>query len=442
MEVKNWEALDARPTPDWFKKAKFGIFIHWGPYAVPAFAPRRCEVSDTGSAYSEWYGWFVREKRPAFVEYHRQHFGDAPYEDFADQLRGERFDPDQWAELFQASGAKYVIAVSKHHDSFTLFDSAYNRGYGSCQLGPKRDVLKELYEACDRKGIIRGAYYSLLEWPFPVFTGKLQSQEEMEHYARTKMLPEMKQLVEDYRLQILYADGEWGFPSTVWHSREFLTWLFEESSVRDTIAVNDRWGSDCRGVHGGYFTSEYGEVNSGAISEEEARRNLMTHYWEECRGIGCSFGYNRNERPEDYLSEDQLIELLVHSVSGGGNLCLNVGPKADGTIPDLVTQRLLGLGKWLEVNGEAIYESESSPLNQADGLCRTRRGKYQYLFYFAVPKGIQRVRTEKAGIREVRLLGSACPVAFREENGSVEFELPAELKVPCRHAYVVRLEND
>ena len=443
MEVKDWEALDARPTPEWFKKAKFGIFIHWGLYSVPAFAPRRCEVSDTGSAYSEWYGWFVREKRQAFVDYHRKHFGNAPYEDFANQFRGKCFDPEQWADLFQSSGAKYVIAVSKHHDSFTLFDSAYNRGYGCCQLGPKRDVLKELFEACDRKGIIRGAYYSLLEWPFPVFTGKLQTREEMEHYARTKMLPELKQLVEDYRIQIVYADGEWGYPSPVWHSREFLTWLFEDSSVRKTVAVNDRWGNDCRGVHGGYFTREYGEVNSGAISEEEALRNLRSHYWEECRGIGCSFGYNRNEPPEDYLSGKQLIELLIRSVSEGGNLCLNVGPKADGTIPELEAEQLRILGKWLEINGEAIFDSETSPLNKEGGIYRTRRGNFQYLFYPALPQGEQIVKAERSGIKEVRLLGTERPVRFRENNGVVEFGLSASEadRVPGGQVCVVRLEN-
>ena len=431
-----WESLDTRSTPEWFKQAKFGIFIHWGIYSVPAFAPRRFEVNDTGSAYGEWYGWFVREKRERFVRYHKNNYGDAPYEALAEKFKGEKFDADEWAELFRKSGAKYILAVSKHHDGYTLFDSPYSKGWNSLQVGLKRDVIKELFEACDRNGLIRGAYYSLMEWPHPVFTGEEMNAVTAEKYALNKMIPEMKELICRYRPQILYADGEWGFPSSVWHSENFLQWLYNESPVRDTIVVNDRWGSDCRGIHGGYKTCEYGEVNSAAISEELARENLGKYYWEESRSIGNSFGYNANETAEDYLGDGELLKLLVGTVADGGNLCLNVGPCADGTILPLMKERLSSLGKWLEINGEAIYGTVGG--GEQNGVYLTKKAGIRYYILFGKPQGNARIPIEKK-VGSVTLLGFG-KVGHYTENNGLTVTLPVGAKLPGE-AYVLKVEE-
>jgi alpha-L-fucosidase len=143
---------------------------------------------------------------------------------------------------------------------------------------------------------------------------------------------------------VIFSDGEWAEPSETWRSAELLAWLFNESPVRDKVVVNDRWGKETRHHHGGYYTTEYGAGLPGA-----------DHPWEENRGMGFSYGYNRNENLEDYATGQRLLLTLLDTVSRGGNLLLNIGPTADGRIPVEMQERLAYLGQWLAVNGEAVY---------------------------------------------------------------------------------------
>ena len=164
----------------------------------------------------------------------------------------------------------------------------------------------------------------------------------------------MKDLVTRYTPDILWTDGEWDKPSNDWKSEQFLAWLYNDSPVKQNIVVNDRWGSETRSKHGGIYTTEY-----GLIGEKEGIDNAVPHPWEECRGIGTSFGFNRTEGLSDYSSAEQLIKILVSTVSAGGNLLLDIGPDADGTIPVIMQQRLLEIGNWLKTNGEAIYGTKA-----------------------------------------------------------------------------------
>ncbi len=191
-------------------------------------------------------------------------------------------------------------------------------------------------------------YYSLYEWFNPTY------KTDPAAYVDQHMIPQMKDLVMRYNPDILWTDGEWDKPSKEWKSEEFLAWLYNESPVRDNIVVNDRWGSETRSKHGGFYTTEY-----GLVGDKEGISSTVPHAWEECRGIGTSFGYNRNEDLSDYSSAEQLIKLLVSTVAAGGNLLLDIGPAADGTIPVIMQERLLEIGKWLKVNGEAIYGTEA-----------------------------------------------------------------------------------
>ena len=157
------------------------------------------------------------------------------------------------------------------------------------------------------------------------------------------MFPQFKDLVTRYKPAIIFSDGEWEWSSTEWHSPELLSWLFNDSPVKDEIVIDDRWGSDTRHKHGGYWT-EYTAGMSG-----------VDHPWEESRGMGVSYGYNRAEDLNIYHTSRDLVFLLVDTVSRGGNLLLDIGPRADGTIPVLMQQRLTQIGDWLKINGEAIY---------------------------------------------------------------------------------------
>ena len=443
---KNWESIDSRPMPAWFDREKLGIFIHWGIYSVPAFAPKRTDVDSTGLAYSEWYGWQVKQKYPPYYDFHKRVYGErVEYEDFASQWKAELFDPNRWAELFAYAGAKYMVLVSKHHDAFCLWPSYYSWNWNSVDIGPHRDIVGELCEAVEKKGIRKGLYYSLLEWTHPVMQRPDPVNADIARYAVEKMIPQMKELVERYAPDILFTDGEWSYGSEKWHSLDFLTWLFNESCVRDKVVVNDRWGSDTRAQHGGYYSTEYGEINSPTQSEETAKGKLVAHKWEECRSIGASFGFNRNENVEDYLTDRALIEMFVDVVSRGGNLCLNVGPHADGTISPIIEERLRQLGDWMQVNSEAIYGS--TPV-QVDGLPPYAKATQVadqnaiYLLCSRYPKGPVTISNPALTSRaRVSLMGCGQPVAYSADGNTMTFDAPYLTvdEMPCRHVYTFKI---
>lgn len=344
-----WDSIDKRPTPAWFSEARFGIFIHWGTYSVPAYAP----VVPGKLAYAEWYWHAMTNGRdnPKADEvekgtwaFHQKVYGaDFPYQNFAPQFKAELFDPDHWADVLAGSGARYVVLTSKHHEGFALWPSKeasrdWGRPWNAVEIGPKRDLLGDLSQAVRRKGLRMGYYYSLYEWYNPLWLSNKS------RYVQEHMFPQFKDLVTHYKPSIIFSDGEWEMSSADWHSPELLAWLFNDSPVKDEVVIDDRWGSDTRHKHGGYWTTEYTAGMSG-----------IEHPWEESRGMGVSYGYNRAEDLNVYHTGRELIFILVDTVSRGGNLLLDIGPKADGTIPVIMEQRLKEIGNWLKVNGEAIY---------------------------------------------------------------------------------------
>ena len=343
-----WESLDSRPLPEWFGNAKFGIFIHWGPYSVPAWSPK--------GTYSEWYQYWLQNKTlfgngkfkgDEMVKYHeRVYRKDFTYYDFGPMFTADLFDPDQWAQLFKDAGAKYIVLTSKHHDGYTLWPNkqANDRGFpwNSMEVGSKKDLIGELSKSVKDAGLKMGLYYSLYEWYHPLW------KTDKTRFVDEHMLPQIKDLVESYKPDILWPDGEWELTDEQWRSKEFLSWLYNESSVKNTIIINDRWGKGIRKNHGGYFTTEY-----------ESEVPKFQKPWEECRGMGFSFGYNQNEDAWDYNSPKALVLMLVNIVSTGGNLLLDIGPDARGKIPPIMQERLLQMGGWLKTNGEAIYNTKT-----------------------------------------------------------------------------------
>jgi alpha-L-fucosidase len=344
-----WESLDARPTPEWWSDAKFGIFIHWGVYSVPAFAAK--------GEYAEWYWERIGRAgdpdpnssdakiRHETRNFHKHHYGEAfQYADFAESFTADLFDAKQWAQIFRDAGAKYVVLVSKHHDGFALWpsreaDASWGRDWNSVDVGPRRDIVGELTTAVREEGLEMGVYFSLYEWFNPLWMSR-----DIDAYLDRHLFPQFKDVVTRYSPAIIFSDGEWDLPSERWRAPELLAWLFNESPVADRVVINDRWGRESRHRHGGYYTTEYGAGLPGA-----------THAWEENRGLGHSYGFNRNEQLADYATGRQLLLMLIDTVSRGGNLLLNVGPTADGRIPVIMQDRLAYLGQWLKYNGEAIY---------------------------------------------------------------------------------------
>lgn len=421
----DWKSIDSRPLPAWFDEAKFGIFIHWGLYSVPAWGPK--------GKYAEWYWHDMQNKEGETWKFHAKTYGEGfQYQDFAGQWKTELFDPAQWADIFARSGAKYVVLTSKHHEGFCLWPSAESWNWNAVDVGPHRDLAGDLIEAVRARGLRMGYYYSLYEWYNPVY------KSDVNRYVDQHMLPQLKDLVMRYKPDIVWPDGEWDHPSEVWRSTEFLAWLYNESPVKDEVVVNDRWGKGCRSHHGGFYTTEYGEVGGG--EDLAAKRK-----WEECRGIGASFGYNRNETVDEYNTPDALVDMLVTIVAHGGNLLLDIGPTADGRIPVIMQQRLIELGDWLAVNGEAIYGTTPWRVaEEGDRIRYTAKGGAVYAICLKWPGPEVTLTSPKAaGAIKATLLGRNEALAVDAGAEGLRVTIPALTvdEAPSRHAHVIRLEG-
>ncbi len=429
----NWESLNKREVPSWFEDAKFGIFIHWGLYSVPAYAPK--------GKYAEWYGYHCDEitERSAndsdYYYYHQKTYGENfKYNDFVDKFKAENFDAEQWVKLFEDAGAKYMNLVSKHHDGFCLFKSKYAWNWNSVDVGPHRDFCRELKDACDKSDVRFGVYHSVYEWFHPLYL------KDPEEYAVKHLIPMLKELIEEYKPATLFTDGEWEHPSSVWHSTDFLQWLYNESSVKDYIVPNDRWGKETRGRLGGNLTTEYGLINENHDSIE-----VIDRVSEECRGIGASFGWNRFETVEDYLSEEELIKMLVDLVSKGSNFLLNVGPTDDGRIPVIMEERLRQLGQWLKVNGEGIYCSRKYCAKPSDENIKYTKHKdngsvFAFLHKFPFGKVVLSDVDYREGMK-ANLLGCDKKLEAVNENGklAVDFGFISPDDINSKFVYTVKI---
>ncbi len=434
----NWESINSRPVPQWFSDVKFGIFIHWGLYSVPAWAPANADIG-IYAKYAEWYWRRIKssdnQAGKLFRDYHNNMYGENfMYQDFAPMFKAEHFDPAQWADLFKRAGARYVVLTSKHHEGFTLWPSAQSWNWNSMDIGPHRDLCGDLSTAVKDAGLHMGFYYSLYEWFNPLYNS------DVDKYVKNHMIPQMKDLVTRYEPDILWPDGEWDHPSEKWQSAAFLAWLYNESPVKDRIVVNDRWGKETRGEMGGYYTTEYDLVHDGrGITNPD-------HPWEECRGIGTSFGYNRIETPDNYMTSEGLVHLLVEKVAAGGNLLLNVGPTADGRIPAIQQQRLLDIGEWLNVNGEAIYETrkwQGAPKNKdLENVYFTQKGNDLFVICTKFPE--QPIEIQGVGqTNKVSMLGYNGSVTALSKDGNLIINIP--LITPAndssKYAWVFKVEN-
>jgi len=430
--TSDWESIDSRPVPEWFSGSKFGIFIHWGVYSVPSY---RAVSKERYQTYAEWYEASVMHNTQTNgSEFHAKNFGKGfEYRQFAPMFRAELWDPAKWAKLFKQSGARYVVLTSKHHDGFCLFDanSPYSKNWNSVDTGPKRDILGELSEAVRKEGLKMGIYYSLMEWESTPrnhewsggLSGYYLSDSIINKYRipdplfiNDHIYPQLQELVMKYEPAVIFSDGEWDKPDDYWRSTEFLAWLYNNSPNKNEVVVNDRWGRDTRGVHGGYYTSEYSS-DQEKLSHE--------HPWEESRGMGESYGFNRAENIENYQTSSALIMELVSIVSRGGNLLLNIGPTADGRIPVIMQQRLIDIGEWLGVNGEAIYESEpwqNATLNP--DYFFTQKGNEVYLIPKTWPEETIVIKGISKKPSGCTLLGSDIELKFKKQGNSIIINLP------------------
>ncbi|MBN62857.1 MAG: hypothetical protein CME20_15995 [Gemmatimonadetes bacterium] len=297
------------------------------------------------------------------------------------------------------------------------------------------------------EGLRMGLYYSIIEWestwthrdPSGYYVAKALVDKYRipeGEYVERHLLPQLRELVAAYEPALIFSDGgEWDGGEDYWQTKQFLAWLYNEAPNRDEVVVNDRWAKGMPGRHGDYFSSEYQDTDAVGSG----------HPWEESRGVGGSYGFNRAENIDDYSTATELVHELVDVVSRGGNLLLNVGPTADGRIPLLMQDRLRDIGTWLEVNGEAIYGTRSWRSDQAEtGLRYTAKGDDLYALVAEWPRG--EIAIEGVGATEglqVEMLGleQAIDWSVTGDRLIIVPPLVSPADVLCRHAYCFKIKN-
>ncbi len=470
MYEPTFSSVKQHPLPDWYNDAKFGIFIHWGLYSVPAFAPRKqmdlkalLSGDFGGSSYAEWYQNSLRIPDSAVQHYHAEKYGASfPYEDFAAAFneQSRRWDPDEWSDLFQRAGARYVVLVTKHHDGFLLWPSQYRNPHRSAYHAA-RDIVGELQRSVTARGLKMGYYYSsALDWTFtlkPIQNiADLMTSGPADRVYRDYVAQQWKELIDRYEAWLLWSDI--GYPPS-YHLAKLFAYFYNH---RSDGVINDRWFQTPIGLRNpiGKFVlnqaakwmAKQGNTNMPKVPHSDyvtteyfGHDQVTTFKWEACRGIGNSFGYNQFEPTDDYQTAPTLIRLLADIVSKNGNLLLNVGPRADGTLPEAQLAALKGIGQWLAVNGEAIYGTrpwtrfKDSGENGAE-VRYTIKGSTLYVIVMTPPAD-RTLALPDSPINpdgKVQLLGLDHPIEWARTGGRFVAHLPPQFSV--KDIPVLRLE--
>jgi alpha-L-fucosidase len=474
MYEPTFSSVKQHPLPAWYDAAKFGIFIHWGLYSVPAFAPRKpMDLTSLlsgdfgGSPYAEWYQNSLRINGSAVQQYHAKKYGaDFAYENFAADfnVQNRHWDPDAWADAFQRAGARYVVLVTKHHDGFLLWPSQH-RNPSRPDFHAARDIVGELQRSVNARGLQLGYYYSsALDWTFtpqPIQSiAGLMTSGPADRIYRAYVEQHWKELIDRYDAALLWSDI--GYPPK-YNLAELFAYFYNR---REDGVINDRWFQTPIGLRNplGKFVlnqaakwmAKNGNSNMPRVPHSDyltteyfGHRQITTFKWEACRGIGNSFGYNQFETADDYQTAPQLIRSLIDIVSKNGNLLLNVGPRADGSLPEAQLAALDGIGRWLAVNGEAIYGTRpwTRFMDQGENGAEVRytiTDSTLYATVIALPAdrvvALPAVPIKPGG--NVQLLGCDQPIEWTQTAGRLIVHLPVQIADDDIPVLKIELERD
>jgi len=425
----DWKSLDSRPLPSWYDDAKLGIFIHWGVFSVPSYS-------------SEWFWWqWQGQPTPAVVQFMQSNYKpDFTYADFGKDFKTEFFQASQWTDMFKASGAKYIVFVSKHHEGYTNWPSKYSFNWNSMDVGPNRDIVGELMNATRHNTDLKfGLYHSMFEWFNPLYLSDKKSGWKTQNFVNQKTLPELYEIVNTYKPEVVWSDGDWEAPDDYWKSKDFLAWLYTDSPVKDTVVVNDRWGSNIPCHHGGFYTCT-DRYNPGTLQKHKFENAMTLDKY--------SWGYRRNARLSDFLSMEELLQTFIITISCGGNMLMNVGPPSHGHITPIFEERLRDLGSWLGVNGEGVYGSrpwtyQNDTLTKDVWYTRNPTSGAVYAFVFQWPEeelilGAPKMATDASA---VSLVGVKGPLTFATMSNGIKISVPtlSVNKMPCKWMWVFKL---
>ena len=476
----NWDSLSAFEIPSWYQDAKLGIFIHWGAYSVPAFG-------------SEWYPrqMYIDTKRRGdnFFEHHRSKYGpqsEFGYKDFIPMFKAEKFDPEAWLDLFEEAGAKYIVPVAEHHDGFPMYACSYTR-WDASEMGPKRDIIAALQTSAQRRGMKFGvSSHRAFHWAYyvrrPGFDNADPRYEDLYGRAMPAMFKEdaadyqnnwppfderfkrewllrTSELVTKFEPDLIWFDfGIGPFQEKPYHEQPledelqmFAAYYYNHAAARKaTGIINYKWNA-------------FPERAAVLDLERSKMDRIREPFWQTDTAVSSSsWGYTENQK---YKDVNRLVDDLIDIVSKNGCLLLNIGPRADGTIPDEDQAILRAIGKWLKINGDAIYgtrpfaihgegptgtatghlsESKNAAFT-AEDIRFTTDGDHLYAIGLAWPESGQvTIRTLKTGsphfrgeIQTVKLLGSDAPLSFEQTAEGLIVSLPENS--PSEFAYTLRL---
>ena len=355
----------------WWRDARFGMFIHWGIYAVPAGMYKGERVPGIG----EWIR--ERAKIPAIE-----------YEPYARQFNPVRFNADAWVLAAKAAGMKYIVITSKHHDGFAIFDSRVSTFDIRDRTPFRRDPLKELADAARRHGLRLGVYYSIMDWHhadaqasyFPELNSRTKTNPNFGRYVEQYMKPQLRELLTRYGdIAVLWFDGEWGADWTEERGRDLYAWL---RGIKPELIINNRVGKGRQGMAG--LTREGHVGDFGTPEQEVPAMGLPGVDWESCMTMNDTWGFKNYD--DNWKDTKTLVRTLVDIASKGGNFLLNVGPTAQGVIPEQSVSRMREMGDWMRVNGEAIYATTASPVAPPSWGRYTRKGATVYAHVFEWPR--------------------------------------------------------
>ncbi len=393
-----------------FMDLKFGMFVHWGPVAL-----RGTEI-----------GW-SRGHQVNADEY------DSLYKEFYPVL----FNADDWIKTLKEAGMKYFVLTTRHHDGFCLWDTQYT-DYNIMNTPFKRDVLKELKEACDKYDILFGTYYSICDWWHPNYPesrieGVEKPDADMEKFY-TYLKNQTKELIEDYGTKIFWFDGEWEEPWTHEYGQDFYKYL---KGLDANILINNRVDKGRKGMEGVTISNEF--AGDYATPEQRIGAYDIENPWESCITICNQWAWKPNDQMKSY---DQCMQTLIKTVGGGGNLLFNVGPMPDGRIEQRQIDQLKKMGDWLKKYGESIYESKGGPYKPNDKIASTRKGDIIYLHLFNWEDDVLNIPMPgKARIKKCNVL-KGDNLKFKQSSETLSINIPTNMKNQSVLTIAVKLDID
>ena len=469
----DWNSLSQYKVPDWYRDAKFGIFIHWGVYSVPAFG-------------SEWYPREMYLQGSEVNQHHVSTYGPLTkfgYKDFIPMFKAQKYDPQAWAQLFKESGARYVVPVFEHHDGFQMYDSNLS-DWTAVKMGPHRDLVGDLEKAVRAQDLYFGASSHRIEHDWFMDGGRsipsdVNDPQNASLYGPAQIQLEDKkggsnladdwtyvspayandwlardaEIVQKYHPDIIFFDWWIGQPYVRPNLAKFAAYYYNESSKRGPVGIiTYKWVAM--------------QQDSGILDIERGQLDQkLDRVWQTDTSVSNkSWGYIEHDT---FKTPEFIVHQLVDIVSKNGNLLMNIGPRSDGTIPDEVQQVLLDVGRWLKVNGDAIYGTRpwttygEGPTKVAAGSFQdtktqeytaedfrfTTKGNDLYAIELAWPSGNEAIIHSVAGdalkgnqIRSVALLGTTAALTYKLQPDGLHIQLPA--KPPENYAYAFRITLD